>query len=223
MAAGIHMMHRERTSRRPLRITTIGPTSVGKTTMLQQFAGGDSAGEASPTVGIEFSVRRFDDPEFGACDVEIWDTSGQERYYALSHTYIRCAAGLLIVYDAHVDEQVGHTSVLEWYRRVQECRRDFSSVPIAVAGNKLDLRTSAAGDGSTSVERWCSGLGIPHFFTSGLDGRNCSLPFDDLVHRAQALRFAQQLESEAQARRRPVLLRPATPESPSDRWRCPCA
>lgn len=208
-------------SQRPLRLTTIGPTGVGKTTLLQKFVQQNNKNDVNvqPTVGVEFTVKRCNDPEFGESLVEIWDTSGQERYYALSYTYIRSAAALLIVYDASVAEENAMQAVQEWYERVRQCRNDFSAVPLAVAGNKVDLVPSSPRH--TQVQNWCVGLGIPHFYTSGLDGNGCALPFEDLVHRAQALKYAQTLDE--QTRRNSMLsLRLPTREANRRKVSCPC-
>lgn len=179
-----------RANKRPLRITTIGNTGAGKTTLLQRYNTTHSSPlprAPAPTLGIDFSVKHVD-----GTLIELWDTSGQERFYAFSQQYIRCASACALVYDASLTGVECLQQVNDWYDRAMECRNDFVHVPLVVIGNKKDLMRRIDGQAS-EVEQWCEAHSIPHFFTHATaddhDSQNlCCRPFEDLVCRAMEFR-----------------------------------
>lgn len=183
-----------RAKTRPLRITTIGNTGAGKTTLLQRYNNAHSSAGSSlprapaPTLGIDFSVKHVD-----GTLVELWDTSGQERFYAFSAQYIRCASACALVYDASHPGVECLQQVNDWYDRAMDCRSDFVHVPLVVVGNKKDLMKGA--EEVSEVEKWCEAHSIPHFYTHATahpddesSQQLCCRPFEDLVSRAMEYR-----------------------------------
>ena len=62
-----------------LKIVIIGDSSVGKTTLLQQYLNGKVTGNAKPTIGADFSKKEtlIDNQ---VVTLQIWDTAGQEKF-----------------------------------------------------------------------------------------------------------------------------------------------
>ena len=87
----------------PVRVCTVGQVGAGKSTALNVTTGQWPDDTDRPTVGIELQAFRRHGRR-----VELWDTSGQERYQALTPQYVRRAHLLLIC----VDVQRGESSAL---------------------------------------------------------------------------------------------------------------
>ena len=78
-----------------LKIIIIGPTGVGKSTLLNKITGKYISDEpALSTIGVDFGVVWDDDVK-----LQFWDTAGQERFRSIINSYYRNTAGCLIVYD----------------------------------------------------------------------------------------------------------------------------
>ena len=84
------------------KIVVIGDANVGKTNIIRRIMGEDFR-EMEATIGVEFMYLNIkdidkDDPS-KSLSIQIWDTSGAERYKAITTSHIRGADGAYIVYD----------------------------------------------------------------------------------------------------------------------------
>jgi small GTP-binding protein len=77
-----------------------GPSGAGKTTLSRAWsAAGVWPRHAEPTIGVDFVSRTLIVERFGAVPVRVWDTSGQERFHALTPSYYRSADAVLLAFD----------------------------------------------------------------------------------------------------------------------------
>eukprot|EP00735_Rhodelphis_limneticus_P005649 TRINITY_DN1758_c0_g1::TRINITY_DN1758_c0_g1_i2::g.25219::m.25219 TRINITY_DN1758_c0_g1::TRINITY_DN1758_c0_g1_i2::g.25219 ORF type:complete len:211 (-),score=23.29,sp/P61107/RAB14_RAT/65.24/2e-95,Ras/PF00071.17/6e-55,Miro/PF08477.8/3.8e-13,Arf/PF00025.16/2.8e-10,MMR_HSR1/PF01926.18/0.00016,Gtr1_RagA/PF04670.7/0.053,AAA_24/PF13479.1/0.13 TRINITY_DN1758_c0_g1_i2:248-880(-) len=76
----------------------IGDMGVGKSCLLYRFTEKKFVADAPHTIGVEFGTRVLD-----VCGtpikLQIWDTAGQERFRAVTRSYYRGSAGVLLAYD----------------------------------------------------------------------------------------------------------------------------
>jgi Ras-related protein Rab-1A len=173
--------HRRPGARAPIKIATIGNTGAGKTTLLKRYTNAHAQDVRSdgPTMGIDLSIKHL-----RSRLIELWDTSGSEAYYAFSTNYVRQAHGVCMCYDASLDDTDAMQGVENWYSRAQQCRSDFQRVPLIVVGNKIDLMPPRRESQLSSVEKWCAGHGVAHYYTSALQNTGCAKPLDSLIERA---------------------------------------
>jgi len=120
------------------KIVVIGDANVGKTNIIRRIIGEDFR-EMEATIGVEFMYINIkdidkDDPN-KTMSIQIWDTSGAERYKAITTTHIRGADGAYIVYD--ISNESSFTHLNYWYN----CLRDAADKDIIIflIGNKSDL------------------------------------------------------------------------------------
>ena len=120
------------------KIVVIGDANVGKTNIIRRIIGEDFR-EMEATIGVEFMYINIkdidkDDPN-KTMSIQIWDTSGAERYKAITTTHIRGADGAYIVYD--ISNESSFTHLNYWYN----CLKDAADKDIIIflIGNKSDL------------------------------------------------------------------------------------
>jgi small GTP-binding protein len=121
-----------------IKIVVIGDVNVGKTNIIRRLLG-EEYKEMESTIGVEFAYINIDniDPEDKTkkLSIQIWDTSGAERYRSITTSHIRNADGAYIVYD--VTNESSFENLNFWY----DCIRNSTDEDIIIylIGNKSDL------------------------------------------------------------------------------------
>ena len=76
----------------------IGNSRVGKSCLFYRFIDDRWEENCELTVGVDFKKNTLD-LEGKSVELQIWDTSGQERYQIITVNYYRGANGIMLVYD----------------------------------------------------------------------------------------------------------------------------
>ena len=121
-----------------IKIVVIGDVNVGKTNIIRRIIGEDFK-EMEATIGVEFMYLNIknidnDDPN-KTLSIQIWDTSGAERYRAITTSHIRGADGAYLVYD--VTSEMSFKNLNFWYESIKNSADN--DIVIYLIGNKSDL------------------------------------------------------------------------------------
>lgn len=81
------------------KIILLGNIAVGKTCLLSYFVDNVFRTEYTCTVGVDFKVKTVSIEPDKKIDLQIWDTSGEERFKTITKQYYRDASGILIIFD----------------------------------------------------------------------------------------------------------------------------
>lgn len=122
---------------------------------------------SSQTLGVEFCSQVV---RAGTHTVklQLWDTAGTERFRALTRSYYRGAAGIVLVYDITTRETF--TELDQW---LTDARRLASpQVLVILVGNKTDLNESAREVSTEEAARWASSKNVLFIEASAKDGTN---------------------------------------------------
>jgi small GTP-binding protein len=162
-----------------LKLLIIGESGVGKSSILQRFIDNQFHGAFSSTIGIDFRAKTI---TVKGVDVElqIWDTAGQEKFFAITKSYYRGADGIFLVFDLSNVSTFKH--VEKWVSVIRNQTR--GSVPVMVIGNKKDLlseeEVSGAGRAVSRLEEVAGELETSWFLTSASSGENIEKIFYSL-------------------------------------------
>ncbi len=120
------------------KIVVIGDVNVGKTNIIRRIMG-EEFKEMEATIGVEFMYLNIkdidkDDPN-KTLSIQIWDTSGAERYRAITTSHIRGADGAYLVYD--VTNESSFRNLNYWYENIRNSTDN--DIVIYLIGNKSDL------------------------------------------------------------------------------------
>ena len=120
------------------KIVVLGDVSVGKTNIIHRIMGEDFR-EMEATIGAEFmylNIKNIDkDDPSKTLSIQIWDTSGAERYKSITKSHIRGANGAYIVYD--LTNEISFRNLDYWYNFIKEGAD--TNIIIYLIGNKSDL------------------------------------------------------------------------------------
>lgn len=120
------------------KICVIGDFAVGKTSTIERFVSNQFSEKYLTTVGVKIDTKEvtLSDPAV-PLKLVIWDVAGTERFGALEFSYLRGAAGYIVVADGTRSATV--RAALNLCRQASE---RYGDLPFVFLINKSDLRSS---------------------------------------------------------------------------------
>lgn len=172
-----------------LKVIILGDSSVGKTSLMNQYVNKKFSNQYKATIGADFLTKDvvIDDKEV---TLQIWDTAGQERFQSLGVAFYRGADCCVLVFD--MTNPKSFDSLESWKDEflIQSSPSDPDAFPFVVLGNKVDekekRRVSAA-----KAEAFC-GSKISYFETSAKQATNVSVAFEEIARKAMQHELKQE-------------------------------
>ena len=117
------------------KIILVGDASVGKTNLLTQYVDEKFTENNISTVGIEFKNKIIELKNGMKIRLQIWDTSGQEKFMSLTKNYFRGCNLALFVFD--VTNKASFDDIQMWLNSFKDVNGEKSKR--VLIGNKIDL------------------------------------------------------------------------------------
>ncbi|MFX0170356.1 MAG: Rab family GTPase [Candidatus Hodarchaeota archaeon] len=173
-----------------MKVCLLGDGAVGKTALRERYLGKQFSSGYVMTIGADFAVKKTKiTTEDGEKEVkfQIWDLAGQPRFNSVRELYYKGSHGGLLVFD--ITRRDSFTNLSAWVDELYK-NSGRGKMPIAVLGNKVDLRDEAE-DCVTSeqVQEFIEDLkkehgysfDIPYLETSAKSGENVDESFSILA------------------------------------------
>lgn len=159
------------------KVCLVGDFAVGKTSLVRRFVYNLFDDKYLSTIGVKVSrknivVPRHDDVV--DLTLMLWDLAGSEEFTATRASYLRGAAGALLVCD-----MTRAPTLASLHGYAEELRGVLGPVPLIVAANKSDLREQYQLT-PEQVRAVAGALDTVCFFTSALSGLNVEEAFRQL-------------------------------------------
>lgn len=167
-----------------LKVIILGDTSVGKTSLMNQYVNRKFSNQYKATIGADFLTKEVtvDDRQV---TMQIWDTAGQERFQSLGVAFYRGADCCVLVYD--VSAPNSFKSLDSWRDEflVQAAPKEPETFPFILLGNKVDLEMRCIS--AKRAQQWCQQKNnIPYFETSAKEALNVEQAFLAIAQNALA-------------------------------------
>ena len=130
-----------------LKLVFLGPSSVGKTSLITRYAQGTFKAGVQATVGAGFlshvleknPLNREKEVDSTRITLLLWDTAGEERFKSVAPCLLHGAEGLIIVFS--LTEKESFASIDSYYEMFINTVQtdDDGNFPIILLGNKCDL------------------------------------------------------------------------------------
>lgn len=149
------------------KIIMLGNIAVGKTCILSFFTDNQFRSEYTCTIGCDFKTKTIIPKNSSniKVDMQIWDTSGEERHRSITKQYYRDAAGIVLVFD--VTNEKSFSDIVTWIEEIKTNSKPKCC--IVLVGNKTDLDSQRVVN-QERAERFAKTYQIPYYETSAKTG-----------------------------------------------------
>ena len=164
--------------RKVLRISILGDSSTGKTSIINRFLGNEFTLQTISNIGIDKTDLSRKMKDGNEMKIILWDTAGQERFHSISSSTIKNSQGIIVCFSL-VDTK-SFKNVLDWLNTIKE---ESAKIPVVLFGNKCDL-VDERKVSEEEATRFANEHGIPYFETSAKDNINLQEGLDKIVEDA---------------------------------------
>ena len=160
-----------------IKVITLGNSSVGKTSFLMKYIDNSFTLTYTTTLGVDFKQKKIKLKDGRDVRLRIFDTAGQERFKAVSVSFIKKADGVILMYD--ISDLESFEAVENWIKSIREIGKD--KLPIILVGNKCDLSDDKRKVSLKEGQDKASEFNIPFYETSCKEGINIKEVFEKLI------------------------------------------
>jgi len=159
-----------------IKVTLIGDSSVGKTSIINRFCKNIFEQNLSSTLGANY-CQKIIEKDGKNIRLDLWDTAGQEKYRAIGRHFYRESHIVCLVYDITNKESFENVKSI-WYPELMEHGEKLKI--IGLIGNKNDRYLDENVDEKNAKE-FAEEIQALYKKTSALDNTGIEDLFDELV------------------------------------------
>ncbi len=156
------------------KICMLGAFAVGKTSLVSRYVQGIFSHKYLTTIGVKVD-RKVVKVDNRRVNLILWDINGEDEFLKVRMSYVRGAAGYLLVVDGTRPETLATAAMLQ--RRASEA---VGAIPFVLVLNKIDLTEQWELDES-QVEK-CLSSPCTVVWTSARTGEGVEEAFMALAH-----------------------------------------
>lgn len=127
-------MSEKKIKRKVIRITMLGDSAVGKTSLISKFLNQNFDENYLTTIGKDKLEKKVVMKDGNEIKLIIWDTAGQERFHSIATSTIKGSHGIILTFD--LTKKSSFNSLESWLNDIKE---NSNEVPVVIFGNKCDL------------------------------------------------------------------------------------
>ena len=157
-----------------VKLLLLGDSTVGKTSILVKYINDKFDEGAIATVGVDYMDKIINYKNL-KIELQIWDTSGEEKFRAITRNFYRNADGIFIVFDLTKKPTFDHVKI--W---ISEAHDHNDTIKLVLIGNKLDLKNEIEVSNELASS-YAKRNNLKYFETSAKEGTNINVAFDTIV------------------------------------------
>lgn len=160
-----------------LNFIFLGDSTVGKSSIIRQYAEGQFLDTTTATIGVDFKCKTIKYKDKTDVLIKIWDTAGQEKFGTIAKSFYRNSNGVFVVCDVTVKESF--EKINSWINCLVEQSSTANQQTVLLA-NKIDLddKREVTGDDLASYSKQA---GIKYFEVSAKTGEGIQTAFDFMI------------------------------------------
>ena len=118
-----------------IKVILLGNSGVGKTSIINRYIYNKFDQNSETTLGSTYFTKEIEKNK-DLYKLNLWDTTGQEKYRSITNLFIKGAQIVILVYS--VDLLSSFEGLDYWYKSIKEILQGNNFV-LAVVGSKSDL------------------------------------------------------------------------------------
>ena len=118
-----------------IKIIILGNSGVGKTCIINRYIFNQFNSDNDSTFGSSLSSKAIKKDKI-KYKLNIWDTTGQEKYQSITNLFIKGANAIILVYS--IDSLSSFEGLNFWYESIKEHLQGNDYI-LFVVGSKSDL------------------------------------------------------------------------------------
>ena len=167
-----------------IKLLTLGNASVGKSSIILKYTDNIFDSNSLSTLGVDFKQKKIKLKNGNIIKLQIYDTAGQERFKSVSHSFIKKAEGVILMYD--ITSKISFEAIDGWLESIKENGKE--NLPIILVGNKCDFPADQKKVTTEEGEEKANEFKIPFYETSCKEGINVKEVFDKLIEEISILK-----------------------------------
>jgi len=157
------------------KIILIGSSGVGKTSIFNRYLDNSFSEVHKCTISSTNRTKKISLDSITIAKLSIWDTSGEERFKAVTRQYFKDSNGVIIVYD--VNDRKSYEDKQVWLDFAKS--ESLPNVVMMLVGNKTDLDNRNVS--KDEAKKFCNENDLLYFEVSAKNGDNISLIFETIA------------------------------------------
>ena len=170
-------MDDEKIKRTVLKITFLGDTTVGKTSICNRILNLEFRETTLATMGRDKSDCKMKMRDGKEMKIILWDTAGQERFFSIAMSTVRNSQGVILVFD--VGNKKTFENINMWLEKI---RAITSNLPIVLFGNKCDIGNREVT--KEEAQKLANSKKMIYFETSAKNNTGINEGFEELINEA---------------------------------------
>lgn len=171
-------MSDQKIKRKVIRISMLGDSSVGKTSIINAFLNVEFNNTLLSNIGIEKTETKMKMKDGNEMKLIIWDTAGQERFHSISTGTIKNSQGIVVSFD--LTNKKTFLNVKKW---LEDIRDNNDKIPIVLFGNKCDILEKREVE-EEQAEEFAKTNNLTYFETSAKENININEGFRKIAEDA---------------------------------------
>ena len=155
-----------------LKILILGDSGVGKTSILIKYINNKFDESHIATIGVDYMDKTIKYKNINI-KLQIWDTSGQEKFRSIARNFYRNSDAIFIVFD--LNNKDTYDSIKQWINDVEEYCPNIKKI---LLGNKSDLEKNVSEE---IIKNFAKENNLQYFETSAKNGTNIKEAFKAMV------------------------------------------
>ena len=159
------------------KVCMLGSFAVGKTSLVRRFVEGKFDDRYLSTIGVKISRKTISNGELDYdTNLIVWDLAGGDEFLRSNSSYLRGAAGALIICDLTRPQTLGAAE--QYAHQIRSINREAGIILIA---NKVDLVDERVIDDTQLAAVAAAFENCPVHLTSAKNGQNVEVSFTQLA------------------------------------------
>ena len=123
------------TNEKDVKVILLGESGVGKTCIINRYINNEFQNNVASTLGSAFFLKEIIKGNT-KYNVNVWDTTGQEKYHSVTNLFINDSHIIILVYS--IDSKTSFDNLNYWYDTIKEKLKGEKYI-LSVVGCKYDL------------------------------------------------------------------------------------